>query len=123
MPNIVDLKRTPAQGGTGFAAGVPPEAVCRLQPTPTHLECGELVDQCIADRLDLRGDDRQHGGIDPVKLIEAAPRATLGEAREDLPDSLGIPSGWSGFVIPRNGGGGGVGRRLALLAVLRGWEH
>lgn len=60
---------------------------------PPHLERGQLVDQRIANRLDLRRDDRQHRGIDPVELIEAAPRATLGEAREDLPDSLGIPSG------------------------------
>lgn len=89
-------------------ASVPRGAGCREHPTHPHLECGQLVDERIADRLDLRRDDRQHRGIDPVKLIEAAPRATLGEAREDLPDSLGIPSGWSGPVPPRNGGGGGV---------------
>lgn len=65
------------------------------------------MDQRIADCLDLRRDDRQHGGIDPVELIEAAPRATLGKAREDLPDSLGIPTGCSGSVSPRNRSGGG----------------
>lgn len=56
-----------------------------------HLEGGQLVDQRVADGLDLGGDDRQHRRVDPVELIEAAPRATLGEAREDLPDGLGNP--------------------------------
>lgn len=78
------------------------------------------MDQRIANRLDLRRDDRQHRSIDPVELIEAAPRATLGEAREDLPDSLGIPSGWSGPVSPGNGGGACPSKLNTALSL---WEH
>lgn len=92
-------------------------------PHPPHLERGELVDQCVTDRLDLRRDDRQHRGIDPVKLIEAAPRATLGEAREDLPDSLGIPSGWSGPVPPGNGVGVGAATSIGPVQTHRTFWH
>lgn len=71
---------------------------------PPHLERGELVDQGVTDRLDLRRDDRQHRGIDTVKLIETAPRAALRQAREDLPDSLGNHQDAQGLFLPEMGG-------------------
>lgn len=51
------------------------------------------MDQGVPDGLDLRRDDGQHGGIDPVKLVEAAPRPALREARENLPHGLGRKRG------------------------------
>lgn len=66
------------------------------------------MDQRIADCLDLRRDDRQHGGIDPVELIEAAPRATLGKAREDLPDSLGNSDRMLRVFLPETEVAGGL---------------
>lgn len=54
----------------------------------THVEPRELKNESVPDDLDLRGDDRQHGGVDAVKLIEAAPGSALGQTRENLPDRL-----------------------------------
>lgn len=35
--------------------------------------------QCILDGLELSGDDRQHGHINAIELIKAAPGSTLTE--------------------------------------------
>lgn len=58
-----------------------------------HLERGELMHQSISDGLNLRRDDREHGGIDAIELVKAAPGPTLREARENLPDGLQQMSG------------------------------
>lgn len=46
------------------------------------------MDQRVPDRLNLRGDNGEHRGVDPIKLIKAAPGPALGQAGEDLPNSL-----------------------------------
>lgn len=54
----------------------------------THVEPLELQDESVADDVDLGGDDGQHGGVDAVELVEAAPGSTLSQAGEDLPNRL-----------------------------------
>ena len=75
--------------GSKGSRGAPPQ---RGRPGGTphkpHLESGKLMDEGISDGLDLRRDDREHGGVDPVELIEAAPGPALCEARENLPHGL-----------------------------------
>lgn len=104
VTNAAGLKTAPTQDATGVAASVHPGTGCGCLPGSPNLERGQLVDQRVPDGLDLRRDDREHGGVDPVELIEAAPGAALGKAREDLPDSLRMPSEPSGPVPPGNGG-------------------
>lgn len=48
----------------------------------------EVQYESVANGLDLGGDDGQHGGVDAVELIKAAPGSTLSQTGEDLPYSL-----------------------------------
>lgn len=48
----------------------------------------EVQHESVSDSVDLGGDDRQHGGINAVKLIKTAPGSTLSQTRQDLPNSL-----------------------------------
>lgn len=45
----------------------------------THMEPFQTEIQCILDGLELSGDDRQHGHINAIELIKAAPGSTLTE--------------------------------------------
>ena len=54
----------------------------------THVELLEVHEQRVPDGGELRRDDRQHRDVDAVELVEAAPRARLTQAREDLAHRL-----------------------------------
>ena len=49
-----------------------------------------FVDKGILDSLDLSGDHREHGDINSVELVKAAPGTTLTQPRKQLPHSLNI---------------------------------
>lgn len=50
--------------------------------------------ESIADGLDLRGDDGEHGCINPIEFVKASPGSTLGKTREDLPNCLHTHNKW-----------------------------
>ena len=52
------------------------------------MESGEVHHEGVPDGIELRGDDRQHGDIDTVELIEASPGTALAQTGEDLTDGL-----------------------------------
>lgn len=57
-------------------------------PFPLYLECFQLVHEGVSDGLNLGGDDREDGSVDPVEFIKATPGSTLGEAGEDFTHGL-----------------------------------
>lgn len=59
-----------------------------LEDNATHMEPLEPQDESVTDGVDLGGDDGQHGGVDAVEFVEAAPGSTLSQAGEDLPNRL-----------------------------------
>lgn len=59
-----------------------------IEDDATHVEPLELQDESVADDVDLGGDDGQHGGVDAVELVKAAPGSTLRQTGEDLPNRL-----------------------------------
>ena len=52
------------------------------------MEAFEVHDERVPDGGQLRRDDGQHGDVNAVELVEAAPRAALTQTREDLADRL-----------------------------------
>ena len=48
----------------------------------------EVHDEGVLDGLELCGDDRQHGHVDTVELVEASPGTTLAQTRVDLSHGL-----------------------------------
>ena len=41
----------------------------------------EVHDESVSDGGELGGDDRQHGDVNAVELVEASPRSTLTQPR------------------------------------------
>ena len=54
----------------------------------SYLQTPELESKTILQNFNLSWDDRKNGHINTIELIEASPRSTLRQAREDLANRL-----------------------------------